>query len=95
MWQEEAKKLYFIDHKKIIEIAELLGKTRKTISTFLSKQEGFQEEKARRKIKNREKRKEYKIDWEKRKKQERSFIEASSLKRQHEIDVRVLSADKY
>jgi IS30 family transposase len=93
-WKERANELYFTENKKINEIAETLGKTRKTISTFLSIQEGFQEEKERRKAENKEKRAEYKKDWEKKNRQN-SSIDGFVLKRQHEIDVRVLSSEKY
>ena len=92
-WKEKAKELYFIEHKKITEISALLGKTRKTISTFLSTQQGFEEEKERRKIANQEKRVEYKKTWEKKNRQ--GSIDGYLLKRQHEVDVRVLSAEKY
>lgn len=94
-WKEEAKRLYFVEHKKITEIAEMVGKTRKTISTFLSTQKSFEKEKERRKTENKEKRTQYKKDWEKNRRSERSFIEAACLKRQHEIDVMVLSSERY
>lgn len=92
-WQDRARDLYFIEHKKIKDIAELLSKSRKTISTFLSSQEGFVNEKERRKRENQAKRSDYKKDWEKKNRQ--GSIDGYLLKRQHEIDVRVLSAEKY
>lgn len=92
-WKEKARDLYFKEHKKITEIADILDKTRKTISTFLSTQEGFENEKARRKVENKEKRAVYKKDWEKKNRQ--GSIDGYLLKRQHEIDVRVLSSEKY
>ncbi len=97
MWQEEALNLFFNQHKKISEIGQTLGKTRKTISVFLSSKEGFKEEKDRRKTENKEKRKQDKEEYEKTKRNTGSLgpYEKSILKRQHEIDVRVLSADKY
>lgn len=93
-WKEKTKELYFIEHKKITEISALLGKTRKTISTFLSTQQGFEEEKGRRKAANQDKRAEYKKDWEK-KRNKSNLVEGALLRRQHEIDVRVLSSEKY
>ena len=75
------------------EIADTLDKSRKTISTFLSTQIGFKEEKERRKVENQKKRAGYKRDWEKKNRQ--GSIDGYLLKRQHEIDVRVLSSEKY
>lgn len=94
-WQNEVKKLYFLECKGIVEISEIVGKTRKTVSTFLSKQPGFMEEKERRKAENKEKRKTYQRNWEKNRKRGIGLVEAAQLKRQHEIDVRILSAEKY
>lgn len=94
-YRKKAYEMFFNEHKKIIEIAEILGKNRKTISTFLSTQDGFIEEKDRRKLGNKQIRKEYKADWEKRNRKNTGTIDAEILKRQHRIDVAVLSADRY
>ncbi|WP_083273307.1 hypothetical protein [Geosporobacter ferrireducens] len=98
-WQEEAKTLFFQEGLKIGKIAETLGVTRKTISTYLTKQPGFEEEKVKRKADNQEKRKVYQKSWVKEKRKrvsaEGSFIEAALLKKQHIIDVMVLSADRH
>ena len=96
-WKYRAKDLYFTEHKKITEIAKLLNKDRKTISTFLSSQEGFKGEKERKKTENEEKRGGYKKNWENKNRKSGSLgeFEKSILKRQHEIDVMILSADKY
>ncbi len=92
MWQDQVKDLYFKEHLKITDIANKLGITRKTISTYLSGCPGFKEEKERRKIENKAKRPEYKKNWDK---ENRGLVEAARLKRQHEIDVAVLSSEKY
>ena len=98
-WQDEAHHLYFKEHKSITEIAGMLDKARKTVSIFLSNQEGFNEEKDRRKTSNQCKRKEYQKSWDqqhrKRQSSEAEFISAKLMKRQHEIDVMVLSADRH
>lgn len=94
-WKEKAKDLYFIEHKIINDIAKMLGKSRKTISTFLSTQADFEQEKERRKLANKKNRIEYKKDWEKKNRQNSNVIDGYLLKRQHEIDVRVLSSEKY
>lgn len=91
-WREKAFHMFFKEHMKIVEISKKLNRTRKTISTFLSAHEGYEAEKERRKKVNQEKRKEYKSNWEK---SNRKLIESACLKRQHNIDVAVLSAEKY
>lgn len=93
-WHDKARVLYFDEHKSINDLAELLGKSRKTISTFLCTQANFEKEKERRKAENRGNRSEYKKEWEK-KNRKNNTIDGYLLKRQHEIDVRVLSAEKY
>lgn len=94
-WYDEAKRLFFCENKKILEIAETVGKTRKTVSAFLSSQPGFDDEKKRRKAEKKQKRKQYQKSWEKNRKRGSGIVEAALLKRQHEIDVRVLSSEKY
>lgn len=93
-WKEEANKLYFVEHLKITEIADKLQKTRKTISEYLQSQQGFKEEKERRKAENADKRPEYKRTWERKNRQSTSEVEVALLKRQHNIDVAVLSYER-
>jgi len=93
-WKEEANKLYYQEQMKITQIADLLGITRKTISVYLQSQPGFEGEKNRRKVSNSEKRPEYKRNWNKKKRAKASELEAALLKRQHEIDVMVLSYER-
>lgn len=94
-WRDEAKLLYFTERKTIVEISEILGKTRKTISIYLSSQDGIEEEKKKRKAENQEKRKRSQKAWEKTRKRGSGLVEAALLKRQHIIDVRVLSSEKF
>lgn len=95
LWQAQAEKMYFEEGKKIVEIAKVLGKTRKTISKHLSSLPAFQIEKEKRKAQNQEKRQEYKKDWEdKNRKPRGSNIDGILLKRQHCIDVMVLSYER-
>lgn len=93
-WKGEAERLFFIDHLKISEIACKLGKTRKTISEHLQTFSGFVEEKERRKAANKEKRPEYKKVWEQNNRRSPKEDEAAMLKRQHNIDVAVLSYER-
>ncbi len=93
-WKEEASKLYFNDHLKISVIAGKLQKTRKTISEYLQSQLGFEKEKERRKAENANKRPEYKRNWERKNRYENSELDNALLKRQHNIDVAVLSYER-
>ena len=95
-WKEKAEDLYFKQHKKIVEIATILDRDRKTISTFLASQEGFDAEKEYRKEVSKTKRIKDKKEWEKKNRSGRlGNFEKEILKRQHEVDVMVLSAEKY
>lgn len=93
-WKEEASRLYFVEHMKISLIADKLQKTRKTISEYLQSQPGFKEEKDLRKAENAEKRPEYKRSWERKNRYENSELDNALLKRQHNIDVSVLSHER-
>lgn len=94
-WKDEANKLYFTEKLPIIVIAEKLGKTRKTISVYLQEQDGFKEEKERRKAENHAKRPEYKKTWEQTNRGSNfKEDEGAMLKRQHNIDVAVLSYER-
>lgn len=93
-WKSEAERLFLIDHQKISDIALKLEKTRKTISEYLQALPGFNEEKERRKVVNSEKRPEYKRNWEQNNRNSPKEDEAAMLKRQHNIDVAVLSYER-
>lgn len=98
-WKEKVIILYFQEKLSISEIASKLEMRLPTISEFLSKHPEYAEEKEQRKKVNKERRKEYQRNWDrfnrKRPTSEESFIEGSLLKRQHMIDVIVLSADRH
>ncbi len=93
-WKNEAEKLFFNEHKKITDIAKQLDMTRKTISEYLQTLSGFTDEKERRKADNQEKRSEYKRTWEQTHRGSYKEDEAAMLKRQHNIDVAVLSYER-
>lgn len=95
-WKEKAYIKFFLQNKKIIDIASELGKTRKTISTYLSTFPEYQDEKERRKFENKERRKVSQKEWDRTKRNRNdSFVEGALLRRQHFIDVAVLSADRH
>lgn len=88
-WKEEAVLLYR-SGKKITDIAEELGKSRKTISNYINSLPELQEMNSVRKQQSKENRKQYKSQWKR-----NSVVEAAMLKRQHDIDVMVLSREQY
>lgn len=91
-WNEKAFNLY-TEGKKINEIASELKLSRKTISKYINALPCSTLSSAK------DKRKE--ISSEKRKKQKKAYqdrtteVEKARLKRQHEIDVLVLSRERY
>lgn len=71
-------------------IAKTLGVTRKTVSKHISKCPNLEYINKVRKAISKEKRKEYK-----RQQKKAAAFDAAYLKRQHEIDVRVLSSERF
>ena len=94
-WKDKAYELYFIEHKKINEISKLVGKSRQSVSAFLNTK-NIAEEKTRRKevSKNRQRIKN-KEHMKKMRKNKNYIIENALLKRQHIIDVNVLSRERH
>ncbi|MDN5317242.1 MAG: hypothetical protein PWR08_1367 [Thermoanaerobacterium sp.] len=68
--KEKIYHLYFIEHKKGIEIANLLGVTRQTISKILQQFPEYAQEKERRKAENKEKHRQKTIEYIKQKRRE-------------------------
>ena len=91
-WNEKALNLYS-EGKKINEIAEELKLTRKTVSKYINSLPCSTLSSAKNKRKE--------INSERRKKQKKAYRDRTSegqkaqLKRQHEIDVMVLSSERY
>lgn len=98
-WQEQAKALFFIEHLRMTEIAEIVKKSRETISRFISSCEGYEEEKAFRKSRSIIQRKEYRKEWDRKNRSTLNpaamAISKESLRREHELAVRILSSEKY
>jgi len=93
-WKMEAERLFFIEHRTISDIEGEVGKTRKTISVYLQTLSGFEAEKERRKLDNRQRRVEYKKVWQKAYQEVRREEAAAMLRRQHNIDAAVLSYER-
>ena len=90
MWKTEAERLFFNEGKSIVEIAERIKISRQSIAAHLSTCSGFAEEKTRRKEKNTENRKYKKMIWAR-----DARTEAAVLRREHEMAVKELSAERY
>lgn len=88
-WKEEAVFLYK-NNIKIKDIAKALNLSRKTVSKFLNSLSSTDEFKKERKELSRIKRQIYKKNYAK-----NNEAIAHMLKRQHEIDVRVLSSERF
>lgn len=91
-WNEKALSLY-TEGKKINEIATELNLSRKTVSKYINSLpcSTLEETKNIRKSINLNRRKEQKKAYRDR----TSEVQKARLKRQHEIDVMVLSSEKY
>jgi leucyl aminopeptidase len=76
-----------------------LKKSRETISRFIGSCEGYEEEKAFRKGRSIVQRKEYQRDWDRKNRSTLNpaamAISKESLRREHELAVRILSSEKY
>lgn len=95
-WKKEVHKLYFKEHKKINEIAQMIGKSRKTISKYLNSLSGIKMEKQNRKNISKEKRKLYQRRWDMLHRTKLSEEdEQRIMRRSHDVASAILSAEKY
>ena len=94
-WKEKVHKLYFEEHKKINEIAEIIGKSRKTISKYLNSLSGIKTEKEDRKKNTKEKRKIYQRRWDMLHRTLSEEDEQRIMRRSHDVASAILSAEKY
>lgn len=99
MWKEQARELYIKENKKINEIATILKKSRKTISAFLNSQKDIDEIKAHKKEVNKEGRKKYQRDWDRKNRNSINYddalVEGYLMRRSHDIASSILSREKY
>lgn len=95
-WKVEARKLFFEEKKSIKEIADGIGVSRQSISGYLKKLPGYQQERSDRKADNAVKRKEYKKEKNRQYREDyRSRVTPETIKREHDIAVMILSHEKY
>lgn len=95
-WKAEARRHYFIHQLNINQVAELVGKSRKSVSTYLASLNCFQMEKERRKSSNAAKRKDYKREWDRKHWVTINYnVTGDTLRREHEQAVMELSRERY
>ena len=88
-WREDAKRLYYEEHLKIVTVSDLVGKSRQTVSSYLQALPEWENEQEYRRLESNKRRKRQKRFWEMLHRTE------PNLKREHEIAVRILSREKY
>lgn len=93
-WKNEAAQLFFGQGKSLVDIADLTGVSRKTLSFYLQTLPGYTAERERRKEENKRKRKEYQREWD-RKNRRYTAVNAETMRREHELAVLILSREKY
>ena len=94
-WKDKAYELYFTEHRKINDIAKLIGKSRKSVSDFLNTKNIAEEKTKRKEVSKNRQRIKNKEHMTKMRKNKNYIIENALLKRQHIIDVNVLSRERH
>lgn len=94
-WREQVRHLFFDCKKSIVEIEGIVGISRKSISGYLRQLPGYQRERERRKLENKERRPEYKRQWERKHRFTGGAVTAETIRREHETAVAILSREKY
>ncbi|WP_455089075.1 hypothetical protein [Peptoanaerobacter stomatis] len=95
-WKNKAYELYFTEHRKINDIAKLIGKSRQSVSAFLNTKNIDEEKERRKDISKIKQKKSNKANMRRvRREGKSSLIEYVLLKRQHIIDVNVLSRERH
>ncbi|MBQ7974593.1 MAG: helix-turn-helix domain-containing protein [Clostridia bacterium] len=89
-WRETAFELFFSEHLKIIQIADIVGVSRQTVSSYLKECADFEKEVEWRKRQHADTRRYKKMIF-----MRDSRTEAAVLRREHEQAVRELSAERY
>lgn len=95
MWREQVKALFFVEHFNITDIANIVKKSRKTVSNYLNTLEDYDKEMLWRKKQSNMRRKENKKQYNKLYKQKFTDEDKDMLKMCHIEAVNVLSHEKY
>lgn len=97
-WKEQAEIMFFEEHMSVSDICMVVRKTRKYVSGHLQGCEGYEQERQYRKSLQKEKRKEYQREWD-RNNRGREYsaggVTADTMRREHDIAVRILSSERY
>lgn len=93
MWKEQVKALFFVEHFNITDIANIVKKSRKTVSNYLNTLEDYDKEMLWRKGQSSIRRKESKRRYNKIYRQK--YSDKDMLKMCHIEAVNVLSYEKY
>ena len=94
-WKDKAYELYFAEHKKINEISKIVGK-RQSVSAFLNTKNIIAEKEKRKAASRIKQRESNKANMRKvRRNIDSAFVESALIKRQHIIDVNVLSRERH
>jgi len=94
-WRKKAEEMFFNDGLEINDIAALLDKSRRSIQGYLSTCTAYIPEKEKRSTAKREKRKEYKRQWDRDKRTRGDTVTAESMRREHDVAAMILSHEKY
>ncbi len=95
-WKDKAYELYFTEHKKINEISKIVGKSRQSVSAFLNTKNILAEKEKRKTASRIKQRESNKANMRKvRRNIDSAFVESALIKRQHIIDVNVLSRERH
>jgi hypothetical protein len=94
-WRKKAEEMFFNDGLEINDIAVLLDKSRRSIQGYLSTCTAYEHEKEKRSTAKREKRKEYKRQWDRDNRNKSDKVTAESMRREHDIAAMILSHEKY
>ena len=95
-WKDKAYELYFTEHKKINEISKIVGKSRQSVSAFLNTKNIIAEKEKRKTASRIKQRESNKANMRKvRRNIDSAFVESALIKRQHIIDVNVLSRERH
>lgn len=94
-WRKKAEEMFFNDGLEINDIAALLDKSRRSIQGYLSTCTAYEHEKEKRSTAKREKRKEYKRQWDRDNRHRYDAVSAESIRREHDVAAMILSHEKY
>ncbi|MFT9496365.1 hypothetical protein [Anaerosolibacter sp.] len=95
MWKDQARDLFFLKHMSITDISEIVKRSRQAVGNYLKTIDVYEEEKKWRMKQNKGKRKDYQRHWDRTKRNKGDgLLDQHLLKRQHFIDVGVLSYER-